>query len=148
MKRPRPVAILVGLLVAALALLAAELGESAADGDVRVANPCKARAPFPGHGIDGAIQRVVLDGLDGAACRLHTSREELVLSLRPDGGRRRWDRQTIEIALRAGLLRAVDEAERRGDVPAFLAPLLRRVAARAPLDRLVEGGLSLRDLLG
>ena len=60
----------------------------------------------------------------------------------------RWDRRTIEVALRAGLLRAVDEAERRGDVPGFLAPVLRRIVRDAPIEPLIEGGIRLRDLIG
>jgi hypothetical protein len=140
------VTILGCLLVAAVAVAVAEIGRSATNDSVTIANPCKARTPFPGSGIDATIQRLVLDGLDGAACRLHTSREELVLSLR--GGSHRWNRHTIEAALRAGLLRSVDQAERRGDIPGFLVPLVRRVVENAPLDKLIEGGISLRDLLG
>jgi hypothetical protein len=102
-----------------------------------------------GGGLDATIQRIVLDGLDGAACRLHTSREELVLSLGSGTGvRRRWDRRTIEIALRAGLLHSVDEAERRGDLPDFVASVLRRGVRAAPLEQLIEGGIRLRDLFG
>jgi len=140
------VAVLVAVLVASVALLVAELATSAAHEGVEIENPCGTRAPFPGSGIDGVTQRIVLDGLDGAACRLHTSREELVLSL--GNGKRRWDARTIETALRAGLLRAVDDAEQRGDLPSFLAPLVRRVVESTPLEKLVEGGISLRDLLG
>lgn len=137
------------MLAAALVLVAVELGEGAL-GRVppALANPCRPR-PAHGGGLDSTIQRIVLDGLDGAACRLHTTREELVLSLGPGTGiRRRWDRRTIEIALRAGLLRSVDEAERRGDVPELIAPALRRLIRAAPLDRLIEGGIRLRDLFG
>jgi hypothetical protein len=139
--------ILAGLLVSGVALLGVELGKGAlSEPAPRLADPCLPRAGRSG-GIDATIQRIVLDGLDGAACRLHTTREELVLSL---GGNepRRWDEHTIEVALRAGLLRSVDEAERRGDIPGFAAPLLRRFVERAPLDRLIRGGFSLRDLLG
>lgn len=146
-RAPRAVATLIGLLCAGVVLLAAELGERAADGGVRIANPCKPRAPFPGHGIDATIQRVVLDGLDGAACRLHTSREELVLSLRPGGGKRRWSQRTIDAALRAGVRRAIDEADRRGDIPGFVAALARRVVNTVPLEKLIEGGIRLSDLL-
>jgi hypothetical protein len=138
------VAVLVCLLCAAAALLVAELAVSAADRGVAIANPCRPRAPFPGHGIDATIQRVVLEGLDGAACRLHTSREQLVLSLRGNG---RWDRRTIENALRAGLRRAVEEAGRRGDIPGFLVPLARRAVETVPLVKLIEGGIHLQDLL-
>ncbi len=141
---------LAALLAAALVLVAVELGKGAADPvSPALANPCRPR-PAHGGGIDATIQRIVLDGLDGAACRLHATREELVLSLGPRTGfRRRWDRRTIEVALRAGLLRSVDEAERRGDVPGFIAPALRRLIRATPLDRLIEGGIGLRDhLLG
>jgi hypothetical protein len=139
------------LLVAAVAVAVAEVGKGATDGGVMIANPCKARTPFPGNGIDATIQRVVLDGLDGAACRLHTTREELVLSLRGGSGSRRWDQKTIDTALRAGLLRAIDEADRRGDIPGFLVPVVKRVVETVPFDKLIElvqGGLSLKDLIG
>ncbi|MET0202367.1 MAG: hypothetical protein ABW245_11000, partial [Gaiellaceae bacterium] len=61
---------------------------------------------------------------------------------------RRWDQHQVEVALRAGLLRSVDEAVQRGDVPEFLAPTLRSLVRRLPLDRLVQGGFSLSDLIG
>jgi hypothetical protein len=132
------------------ALVAIELADGAlSEPKPALANPCHPRHGRTG-GIDATIQRIVLDGLDGAACRLHSTREELVLSLGGGGAvlPRRWDEHTVEVALRAGLLRSVDEAERRGDIPSFLAPLVRRVVERAPLDKLIEGGFSLRDLLG
>lgn len=149
MSRRPASAILAALLAATVVLVGVEFGDGAL-GHVppALANPCRPR-PAHGGGLDATIQRIVLDGLDGAACRLHTTREELVLSLGPGTGfRRRWDRRTIEVALRAGLLHSVDEAERRGDVPEFIAPLLRRLVRTAPLGRLIEGGIRLRDLLG
>jgi hypothetical protein len=142
--------IVAALLASGAVLVAFELGKGALEEpSPKIANPCKPREGRTG-GIDATIQRIVLDGLDGAACRLHTTREELVLSL---GGSsavlpRRWDEHTVEVALRAGLLRSVDEAESRGDIPGFLAPLVRRLVKRAPLDRIIEGGFSLSDLLG
>ena len=148
--RPNPaLAILAALLVAALALVAVELGKGAAhEPGPRLADPCGQRETHAGSGLDATIQRVVLDGLDGAACRLHTTREEFVLSLGGAAGRpRRWSRHTIEVALRAGLLRATDEAARRGDLPGFAIPFLRRLIETAPLDRLIHGGIGLSDLL-
>ena len=141
--------VLAAMLAAAALLLAVELAKGAAEPvSLVLANPCNPRQAH-GSGFDATVQRIVLDGLDGAACGLHTTREELVLSLAPGTGfRRRWDRQTIEVALRAGMLRSVDEAERRGDLPSFIAPVLRRLVQTAPLDRLIEGGFQLRDLLG
>jgi hypothetical protein len=140
---------LVVLLLAGVALVAVELGLGALDEpSPKIANPCQ---PRPGRtgGIDTTVQRIVIDGLDGAACRLHTSREELVLSI--GGGSeapRHWDEHTTEVALRAGLLRSVDEAVQRGDVPSFLAPALRGLVERLPLETLIRGGISLNDLIG
>ena len=137
------------LLASGVVLVAVELGKGALEQPApKIANPCAPRHGRTG-GFDTTVQRIVLDGLDGAACRLHTSREELVLSL--GGGtvvKRHWDEHTVEVALRAGLLRSVDDAERRGDIPSFLAPLVRRLVERAPLDCIVEGGFSLGGLLG
>jgi len=145
-----PLWVLVALLVSGAVLVGVELGKGALDEpSPKIADPCQPRAGRTG-GIDTTIQRIVLDGLDGAACRLHTTREELVLSLGGSGlgGTRRWDAHTIEVALRAGLLRSVDAAVQRGDVPGFLAPALRGIVERAPLGKLVRGGVSLQDLLG
>jgi len=146
----RPAAwVLVALLLSGVALAGVELGRGALNEPApKIANPCQPREGRTG-GIDATIQRIVLDGLDGAACRLHTSREELVLSLGGGVGvTRRWDEHTIEVALRAGLLRSVDAAEQRGDVPSFLAPALRQLVESAPLDKLVRGGISLSDFFG
>jgi hypothetical protein len=141
--------VLAALLAGGVALVGVELGRGALDQpSPKLAAPCVVRAGRTG-GIDTTIQRIVLDGLDHAACRLHTTREELVLSLGTGAGeRRRWDNHTIEVALRAGLLRAVDEADQRGDIPGFLAPAVRQLVERAPLDKLIRGGFSLSDLLG
>ena len=147
--RSRATWILAALLLSSVVLVGVELAKGALnEPGPRIANPCKPRGGRTG-GIDATIQRIVLDGLDGAACRLHTSREELVLSI--GGGSaapRHWDPHTIEVALRAGMLRAVDAAEQRGDVPGFLAPTLRELVRRLPLEQLIRGGISLRDLLG
>lgn len=142
--------VLVALLLSGAALIGVELGKGALDEPApKIANPCQPREGRTG-GIDATIQRIVLDGLDGAACRLHTTREELVLSLGGSGlgVTRRWDEHTIEVALRAGLLRSVDDAEQRGDVPSFLAPALRQLVESAPLDKLVRGGIGLSDFFG
>ena len=145
------VVLLLALLVGAGALVGVELGKGAT-GSVSpsIANPCRARAPFTGGGIDGVIQRIVLDGLDGAGCRLGTSREELVLSLDSGTGvrLRHADRNAVEAAIRAGLLRSVDEADSRGDIPSFLVPVVRRLIRTAPLDKVIQGGITLRDLFG
>jgi hypothetical protein len=137
------------LLAAGVVLVGVELGKGALHEPApKLVNPCHPRGGRTG-GIDATIQRIVLDGLDGAACGLHTTREELVLSFAPEAGvRRRWDQHTIEVAVRAGLRRSIDEAERRGDLPGFAASLMRDVVKRAPIGALVRGGIRLSDLLG
>jgi hypothetical protein len=137
------VRILAALFAAAAVLVIVEFALGAANtGEVRLQDPCHPRQ-FSGD----IVQRVVLNGLDGAACRLHTSREELVLSI---GGNspfhRKWDKKTIEVALRAGLLRAVDDAVRRGEIPGLFAEPLRTLIRTAPIDKLVAGGIKLSDL--
>ena len=135
---------LVALFAAAAVLVVVELSLGAAHaGEVQLADPCKSQK-FEGS----ALQRVLLDGLDGAACRLHISREALVLSVGSSSPfHTRWSKKRIEVALRAGLLRSVDEAEQRGDIPGFLAGPIREFIRRAPIAKLVSGGISLRDLL-
>jgi hypothetical protein len=143
-------AAVVALLAAAAVLIVLELGLGAASyGSGKLADPCHPRT-FAGGGLDGALQRVVLDGLSGAACRLRTSREQLVLSIGSveTGSGPHWDKHTIEVALRAGMLASLDASVRRGDIPGFLEPPLREVIKRAPLDELIRGAIGLRGLIG
>jgi hypothetical protein len=135
---------LLALFAAAAVLVIVELSLGAVHaGEAHLADPCQPRA-FSGS----AIQRIVLNGLDGAACRLHISREELVLSVGSSAPfHTHWSKQQITVALRAGLLRAVDDAERRGEIPGFLVGPIRTFIRTAPIDKLVSGGISLRDLL-
>jgi hypothetical protein len=129
--------------LAAVALLVTEFANGGLSyGESTAANPCEARAPYPGRGFDATLQRVVLDGLDAAACKLGATREELVLSFDPSFGVNvRWDRATAERAIRTGLLGAVDDAEKRGSLGGLEAVLLREVIRRAPIDLLLEGGV-------
>ena len=132
----RPLATLLALLAAAVVLVAVELGRGALGyGSGKLANPCVERT-FPGGGFDAAVQRIVLDGLDGAACRLGTSREELVLSLGTGAATRRaagaGSRSTPPCA--PACSRPSTAAEARGDLPPLVAPLLRR-AVETRADR-------------
>lgn len=88
-----------GLIVLELALGATSYGKP------QLADPCTTTAVATGGGIDATVQQFARATLDGAACQLHTTREELVLSFVPSAGTRRihWDRATIDRALRAGL---------------------------------------------
>ena len=141
---------LAALLVAGVVLIAVELSNGALDhGESTAADPCVDRPPFPGDGFEATLQRIALDGLDGAACELGTTREELVLSFDSQlGDDVEWDEETLEQALRSGLEEAIDDAEERGTLGGLEATILRELVSRAPLDWLLEGGGDLADLFG
>jgi hypothetical protein len=119
------------LAAAAAALLVVELALGALHfGGTKLADPCTAKPGVTGGGIDGAVQRFALEGLNGAACKLHTSKEQLVLSFSPASHEKiRWNRQTIDEALRAGIDRAAHESAGGGITGSVLAFLLRELIA-------------------
>jgi hypothetical protein len=127
---------LVGLPVAAVVLVAGVLGVQVANGGgsfepLRPADPCAARTvTSQAGGIDGLTERLVLLGIDGAACRLHVSREALTLELARPG-----TRTDAEVdALHAGLLSAVQRMKDDGSLP--------------PASDLVDEALDSTDLNG
>lgn len=127
MTTPRGRTVLGVLAVMAVALIALELALGALSyGRPQLADPCTATATAGGGGIDATVQRFARATLDGAACQLHTTREELVLSFVPSAGtkRIRWDRQTIDRALRAGLDHASHEIAGSGLLGNVLAATL------------------------
>src|SRR6185503_7632362 len=134
------VKILGVLLGAALALIVVEFSIGAIGfGKPKLAEPCRDQPAFKGGGLDGEIQRFALSGLNGAACRLHTTREELVLSFVPAAGTKsvRWDRPTIEAALRGGFHQAIKDLEDRGVAGLVVGHIL-EVIVEAPLDFLLD----------
>jgi hypothetical protein len=124
------------LVAAAVVLLVVELSTGAIGfGKPKLADPCTDKPAFAGGGLDGEVQRFALSALNGAACRLHTTREELVLSFVPAAGtkRVRWDRRTIDAALRAGFHQAIEDTEERGLAGYIIGHIL-DVFIGAPLD--------------
>ena len=150
----------VGLPAAALVLVASVLAVQLASGGgtfepLRPADPCAARAATtPSDSLDGLTERLVLLGIDGAACRLHVSREALTLELAQPGAR-----SDAEIgALRAGLLAAVGRMKDDGSLPPSselvdealdAVPLngFLKAAIRALPDSVVDSALKTDDVL-
>jgi hypothetical protein len=133
----RRIAVVLG---AAVVLLIVEVSLGAFHfGQPKLADPCTSKPAFEGGGIDGEIQRFALSGLNGAACKLHTTREELVLSFVPAAGtkRVRWDRKTIENALEAGFQQAFDDTEQRG-IAGFIIGNILEVVLGAPLKYFLD----------
>ena len=109
-----------------------------------VADPCAPRQWKAQNGVSGLAAQLALSATDGAACRLHVSRESLVLALasRADleafGRAHHLDDHAIETAMRDGLQRSVDDASAAhaiGTLPAFL---LGQAVQRLPLDGLLR----------
>jgi hypothetical protein len=127
-----PVRVLAALVAAVCLLIVAELALGAPDfGETRIADACTTEAEFDGGGLDGAIQSFALSAISGAACELGTSREELVLSLVPSAGasKVRWDKETINRALRKGVERAAADTTGNPLLRAALAVVLKEVLA-------------------
>jgi hypothetical protein len=139
--------VLLGVaIVASLALVTASIARGGLDhGGTQLANPCSPRPSPPASGTSGTIQRVVLNGLDGAACHLGVSRERLVVGLASDDGRRRifgsgsTADNRVEEAVRSALRRAIDDAARRGEVSGLELTLLRAATDHLPIAELMRG---------
>jgi hypothetical protein len=118
-----------------------------------VADPCQVRDWRDPGGLQEALEQVVLSGLDGAACELGVSREELVLALRDEAALDRFaarhgiDAEDAERAIGEALARAIDDAEEAGALPGFVAGLVRRVTDGLPPRLLLELLERLRGVL-
>ena len=110
----------------------------------KVADPCQPRALQKPHGVGEVAEQVVLSAIDGAACKLGVSREAIVLAFANQSSLNRFARQhhiterKLEELLRAGLLRAVDDAERTGVLSSTIADLVRGIVQRVPVGGLLD----------
>ncbi len=94
--RGPPPAVLIG--GAAALVVAVTVGYAVAESSlktepVQVADPCEPRERDSVGGVEGVVEGLALRGLDRAACRFGSSREELVLALFDDQSRREYERQ-------------------------------------------------------
>ena len=109
-----------------------------------VADPCVRREWRDPGDLQAVLEQVVLWGIDGAACALGASREELVLALRDEksldafAAEHHIARTDAERALQAGLERTIHEAEAAGDLPGFAALLIARTVESLPPWRILE----------
>jgi hypothetical protein len=108
-----------------------------------VADPCETRAWTSPDDLEETAQQFLLSALDGAACDLGVSREALAAALPTEESRREFaaergiDDAELETAVRAGLVRAVDDAEAAGAISGLVAGGLRSVASRVPVDEAI-----------
>jgi hypothetical protein len=129
----------------AVALVVAYLGLGGASyAPAKVADPCAPRDWRDPHGVQEVAEQIVLSGLDGAACELHVSREEMVVALADRDSRERFaeeygiSNERLEELTRSGLLRAIDDAERAGALDPTIADFLQGIARRVPVEDLLD----------
>jgi hypothetical protein len=149
-------------IVASLALVGVYLAAGGASyTPEKTQNPCKHRAWTNPGSLGQIANQFSISALDGAACELGVSRETLARALATSEGRERFskrygiDDEKLAEAIRAGLVRAVDDAEAAGALSPLIAGPLRGTVEDIPLDQAIElirGGRSLfgglQNLLG
>jgi hypothetical protein len=153
-------AALVGLPAFALVLVSGVLGVQVANGGgefepLRPADPCAARTVTSrADGIEGLTERLVLLGIDGAACQLQVSREALTLELAQPGPRTEAEIDALREGLHSAVRRMkddgslppasdlVDEALETADLNDFLKTLIRAIP-----DSVVDAALKTDDIL-
>ncbi len=136
MRRACPLLVALGL-VAAVVVPYLALGGGRFE-PTPVADPCEMRERPDPDGLGETLEQVALRAVDGVACELGVAREDLVLALRSEEALSAFalaqdiDREQLEAAISTGLVRAVDQADEAGDLPGFVAPLVRRAAESVP----------------
>jgi hypothetical protein len=132
-------------VAAALALVVTYLALGGASyAPAKVADPCATRDWRNPQGLEEVGEQIVLSGLDGAACELGVSREEMVLALANSDSRERFARehgisdQRLEQLVRDGLMRAIDDAVEADALNPTIANILRGIVRSVPVDELVD----------
>ena len=137
--------LVVGAIVASLVLSGIYLAAGGSSyAPVKTQDPCKHRPWRNPEGLQQIAEQFSLSALDGAACELGVSRETLARALATQAARERFTRRygiddaRLAKAIRAGLLRAVNDAEDAGALSPLLAAPLRETLRSIPLDQAIE----------
>jgi len=147
--------LVVGAIVASVALVGAYLAAGGSSYEPKqVQDPCEPREWTNPQGLGEIANQFSISALDGAACQLGVSREVLARALATPEARERFTErfgitdEKLARAIRAGLLRAVDDAEEAGALSPLLAVPLRETLQRIPLDEAIEIINDAQGLLG
>ncbi len=137
--------LVAGAIVASLVLVGAYLAAGGSSYEPeKVQNPCQPRPWSNPQTLGQIANQFTISALDGAACKLGVSREELAQALATPEARERFTErygitdEKLANAIRAGLLRAVDDAEEAGALSPLIAVPLRQALQRIPLDQAIE----------
>jgi hypothetical protein len=143
--RSRGFLLVVGAVVASLVLVGAYLAAGGSSYEPeKVQDPCQPRPWSNPQGLSEIANQFTVSALDGAACKLGVSREALARALATPEARERFKEKygindaKLAKAVRAGLVRAVDDAEEAGALSPILAVPLRETVQRIPLDQAIE----------
>jgi hypothetical protein len=146
--------LVVAAIVVSLALVVAYLAAGGASYEpAKTQDPCKPRPWTEPEGLQEIAQQFSLSALDGAACKLGVSRETLARALATQASRERFAKRygigdaKLAAAIRAGLLRAISDAERAGALNPLLAAPLRATVRQIPVDQAIELIKDARSLL-
>ncbi|HET8565394.1 MAG TPA: hypothetical protein VFL77_02870 [Solirubrobacterales bacterium] len=148
-------ALVIGAIVASLVLVGAYLAAGGSSYEPeKVQNPCKPRPWSNPRSLGEIANQFTTSALDGAACKLGVSREALARALATPEARKRFaekygiDDRKLAQAVRAGLVRAVDDAEEAGALSPILAGPLRETLKNIPLEEAIELVNNAKSLLG
>jgi hypothetical protein len=137
--------LIVGAIVASLVLVGAYLAAGGSTYEPKpIQDPCKPREWSNPQNLGQIANQFTNSALDGAACQLGVSRETLAQALATTEARERFeerygiDDEKLAKAIRAGLVRAVDDAEEAGALSPLIAVPLRETVQRIPLDQAIE----------
>lgn len=144
-----------GSILAALVLIGVYLAAGGSSyTPEKTQDPCKPRPWSNPQGLGEIANQFTNSALDGAACQLGVSRETLARALATPEARARFSRRygiddaKLAKAIRAGLLRAVDDAEEAGALSPLIAGPLRTTVERIPLHQAIELVRDARSALG
>jgi hypothetical protein len=150
----RGLVLVLGSIAVSVALVVAYLAAGGSSyAPAKTQDPCKPRPWRSPEGLEQIAEQFSLSALDGAACELGVSRETLARALATPRSRERFSQRygidDVELAkaVRAGLLRAVDDAERAGALSPLIAAPLRDALRSIPLDEAIELLQNARSLL-
>ncbi len=136
---------IVAATLVSVALVAAYLALGGASyAPAQVADPCAPRDWREPQGFQEVAEQIVLSGLDGVACELGVSREEVVLAFASGESLDQFAREQgvdpgeLDELLRTALLRAVDDAEQAGALNPTVAGIVRQLVMRVELDQVLE----------
>lgn len=137
--------LVVASIVVSLVLVGAYLAAGGSSYEPKkTQDPCNPRPWSNPQSLGQIANQFTISALDGAACQLGVSRETLARALATPEGRERFkqrygiDDEKLARAIRAGLVRAVDDAEEAGALPSLIAGPLRQTVKSIPLDQAIE----------